>query len=170
VKKIVITGPESTGKSFLAKKLSEHFGQANTEEVARAYLNELQRPYNYHDLYKIALRQIATEDAWLNSNIGVLFCDTDLITIKIWSQVKYGKVDKRILRLIDQRHYELYLLCYPDIPWEPDPLRENPHNRPELFELYKEELMSYGKSFCLIEGSDYQKRMETAVKAVSDFL
>lgn len=154
----------------MAKKLSEYFRQAHTEEEARAYLNVLQRPYKFGDLYKIALRQIASEDAYVNSNNNILFCDTDLITIKIWSQVKYGKVDKRILRLIDKRQYDLYLLCYPDIPWEPDPLRENPHNRPELFQLYKEELLNYGKSFCLIAGSDYQKRMDTAVHAVEHLL
>jgi len=170
VKKIVITGPESTGKSILAKKLSEHFGQANTEEEARAYLNELERPYNYHDLYNIAKRQIATEDAFLNSDISMLFCDTDLITIKIWSEVKYGKVDARILRLIENRYYDFYLLCYPDIPWVPDPLRENPHNRHELFELYMEELLNYGKKFIVIEGSDYHKRIGTAIQAVDRFL
>ncbi|HRQ30600.1 MAG TPA: AAA family ATPase [Saprospiraceae bacterium] len=170
MKKIVITGPESTGKSILAKKLSEHFGQANTEEEARAYLNELERPYNYHDLYNIAKRQIATEDAFLNSDISMLFCDTDLITIKIWSEVKYGKVDARILRLIENRYYDFYLLCYPDIPWVPDPLRENPHNRHELFELYMEELLNYGKKFIVIEGSDYHKRIGTAIQAVDRFL
>ncbi|HAQ37999.1 MAG TPA: ATPase [Saprospirales bacterium] len=170
MKKIVITGPESTGKSILAKKLSEHFGQANTEEEARAYLNELERPYNYHDLYNIAKRQIATEDAFLNSDISMLFCDTDLITIKIWSEVKYGKVDARILRLIENRSEDFYLLCYPDIPWVPDPLRENPHNRHELFELYMEELLNYGKKFIVIEGSDYHKRIGTAIQAVDRFL
>ncbi len=169
MKKIVITGPESTGKSYLAKTLSDYFKQAHTEEVARAYLNQLNRSYRYSDLYQIALEQMASEDAFLTTDIDVLFCDTDLITIKIWSSVKFGKVDKRILRSIQQRHYDLYLLCYPDIPWEPDPLRENPDNRPELFDFYLQELHHYGKNFRIIKGEDYNERLETAIQAVSHF-
>ena len=166
VKKIVITGPESTGKSFLARSLSAFFNQAHTEEEARNFLNTLKRPYRYSDLYKIAIKQIASEDAFLPKEFSLLFCDTDLITIKIWSQVKYGKVDDRILEAIERRFYDHYLLCYPDIPWEPDPLRENPHNRHELFDLYRTELEFYGKKFTVIEGTEYEKRFLTAIAAV----
>lgn len=169
MRKIVITGPESTGKSYLTKSLSVFFNQPHTDEEARNFLNSMERPYKFSDLYKIARKQIASEDAFNPEEFALLFCDTDLITIKIWSQVKYGKVDQRILKEIERRFYDHYLLCYPDIPWEPDPLRENPHNRHELYDLYRIELGFYGKEFTEIRGTDFHKRMQTAVEAVKTF-
>ena len=169
MRKIVLTGPESTGKSTLAKKLSAYFGVQHTREQARIYLNALERPYVFEDLEKIAERQIAAEDILGADPDQLLFCDTDLITIKIWSDYKYGKVSPRISKWIEERKYDLYLLCRPDIPWIPDPLRENPHNRDFLFDLHLDELNRYGKTFEIIEG-DWELRTEKALAHVQKYL
>lgn len=169
MKKIVITGPESTGKSTLAFELARHYGVGYTKEQARHYLSALGRGYEFEDLLMIASKQVAIEDELEVLEESLLFCDTDLITIKIWSKFKYDRVDSQILDWINQRDYDLYLLCKPDIPWEPDPLRENPEERDLLFEKYLDELMNYQKNFEIIEGLN-SARLELAVEIVDKYL
>ena len=132
--KIIVTGPESSGKTTLCKNLSEHFKIPFAKEYARIFLDELDRNYTQSNLLKIAGGQLKSEQ-----NTQLL--DTDLITIKIWSEYKYGRCDKWILTQIEKQKTEkrFYLLCKPDIPWQADKQRENPNNREELFEPYKEE-------------------------------
>ena len=133
--KIIVTGPESSGKTTLCKALSQHFQLTFSIEYAREYLDALNIDYNQNDLLKIAKGQLKAE-----KNTTLL--DTDLITIKIWSIYKYGNCDKWILDQIEKQTLEkrFYLLCKPDIAWEKDPLRENAENRIDLFKLYKKEL------------------------------
>src|SRR5690606_19241490 len=95
----------------------------------------------------------------------LLFCDTNLVVIKIWSEFKYGSCDPAILTLMNRQTYDLHLLTDVDLPWEDDPLREHPHKRQELFELYKTELESTQTNFVLIKG-DYTSRRAAAIKAV----
>jgi NadR type nicotinamide-nucleotide adenylyltransferase len=168
LKKIVITGPESTGKSTLAAELARHYNTHFTEEQARSYLNQLGRPYEYEDLEIIGARQIEVEDQYVNSNGELLFCDTDLLTIKIWSEFRYGKVSSKVLKWINNRDYHLYLLCKPDIPWEPDPLRENPDQRALLFDKHIDELIHYQKDFELIEGNGAD-RLELAILHIEKY-
>ena len=122
--KIIITGPESSGKTALCKALSKHFNLPFSKEYAREYLNNLGRQYCQSDLKEIAKRQLKSEQ-----NTQLL--DTDLITIKIWSEYKYGRCDKWILDQIEKQKTEkrFYLLCRPDIPWQRDKQRENPSDR-----------------------------------------
>lgn len=169
MKRIVITGPESTGKSTLAHALADHFNTAHTEELARTYLNILDRPYEYEDLERIAALQVHAEDEWDDGERQLLFCDTDLITIKIWSDYKYKQISANILEWINQRDYDLYLLCRPDIPWEPDPLRENPHNRQEMFDRHLDELIHYHKDFEIVEGTG-PVRLNLAIEYVEKYL
>jgi nicotinamide riboside kinase len=147
--KIIVTGPESSGKTTLCKALSKHFNLPFSKEFAREYLDELGGDYKQDDLLEIAKVQLKSE---LNSQL----LDTDLITIKIWSEYKYGSCDKWILSQIEKQKTEkrFYLLCKADIPWEADPLRENPNNREELFELYKEELGNLGHNYFIVEGGN----------------
>jgi NadR type nicotinamide-nucleotide adenylyltransferase len=168
LRKVVITGPESTGKSTLARQLSLFYHGAFTEELARSYLSQLDRPYAYDDLKAIAALQIEREDQLEKDGVELLFCDTDLLTIKIWSSYKYAKVDPRILDWINRRDYDLYLLCKPDIPWEADPLRENPNNRDELFDLHLEELNHYHKDFEIVEGLR-EERLQNAVSVIEKY-
>jgi len=151
--KIIITGPESSGKTTLCKALSQHFNLPFSKEHAREYLDALNGDYNQDDLLKIAKGQLKSEQ-----NTQLL--DTDLITIKIWSKYKYGSCDKWILSQIEKQKSEnrFYLLCKPDIPWEVDPLRENPTNRNELFEIYKKELESLEHKYFIVQGEDIAKQ------------
>ena len=163
--KIIITGPESSGKTTLCKKLSNHFKYPYITEYARKYINPLDRYYNQRDLSKIAKHQLKLEQ----SNNKVLFCDTDLITIKIWSLYKYKSCDSWIMEKVQQQRSEhrFYILCRPDIPWEHDPQRENPDNREELFDIYNEELKKLGHDFYILEG---EKRTEDAIRIISDLI
>ena len=163
--KVCVLGPECTGKTALSKFLSQHFNTAWVEEYARAYLNKLGRPYQQHDLTKIAHGQLRMEDEWIHDAKGVLICDTNLIVIKIWSEVKYGHCDPNILEQLAERKYDLFLLTYVDVPWENDPLREHPERREELYQMYLTELKQQQTPFVEIKGPS-ALRQQTAVDAI----
>ncbi len=157
--RIAVTGPESTGKSLLTRQLAEHFQAPWVPEFARDYIDQLNRHYKEEDILAIARGQLASEDSAAGRADRVLFCDTELIVTKIWSEVKYGRCHPWILEQIEERPYDLYLLCYIDIPWEEDPQREHPHMRERLFTLYYEELMERGYPFGVVKGlGDDRKR------------
>ena len=160
--KIIITGPESSGKTTLCEQLSNHFNIPFTKEFARSYIDNLDRSYITGDLLSIAKEQLKSE---LNSQL----LDTDLITIKIWSEYKYGRCDKWILDQIAKQKSEkrFYLLCKPNIPWQPDKQRENPSDREALFEIYKQELDDLGHKYFIIEGGD---RTENSISKISSLI
>jgi len=160
--KIIITGSESSGKTTICKSLSNYYNIPFAEEYSRMYLNSLQRDYRQEDLLEIAKGQ-------LKSNQENQICDTDLITIKIWSEYKYGNCDNWILEQIEKQKTEnrFYLLCKPDIPWKSDPLRENPTNREELFEIYKEEIEKLKHNYSIIEG---EERIKNSISKISSLI
>jgi len=160
--KIIITGPESSGKTTLCKALSKHFNISFAKEFARHYINSLERGYTQNDLVSIAKGQLECE-----FNYDLL--DTDLITIKIWSEYKYGSCDKWILTQIEKQKSEkrFYLLCKPDIPWQTDNQRENPNDREELFKIYKQELENLGHTYFVVEGGD---RTENSISKISPLI
>ena len=169
LKRIAITGPESTGKSWLTKKLADHYNTVWVPEFAREYLEAKDNVYDYDDILSIAQGQKEMGDALANIASQLLFYDTEAIVTKIWSEVVFGRVDRWIENEITTNPYNLYLLCYPDIPWEPDPLRENPYNRMELFELYLNELQDKRLNYKVINGKG-KVRLNRAVDAVNSFL
>lgn len=169
IKKIVILGPECTGKSELSEFLAGEFQTVWVEEYARQFLDTLGRPYGVEDLKTIAEGQLALEDARLARANRLLVCDTNLYVIKIWSEFKYGYCDPKILKEIKNRKYDLYLLTYVDVPWLYDPLREHPEQREELFELYHVEMRKQDVPFQIIKGSREERR-NTATGAVKDLL
>ena len=134
-------------------------------EYSREYLRELSRSYGYDDILSIAKGQFEDEERMAAKATGLLFCDTDFIVNKIWSIDKFGKCHPWILDMIDQQHYDLYLLCNTDLPWEPDPLRENPEDRERLFELYKTELEERKLPYAIISGTG-KERLENAIRVV----
>lgn len=168
-KKVVVIGPECTGKSELSKFLAEHFKTVFVEEYARAYLNKLIRKYEKSDLTKIAHGQARMEDEWLYDANRVLICDTNAIVIKIWSEFKYGDCDPDILRVIQEHRYDLYLLTYIDLPWEDDPQREHPDKREQLWQLFKQEVEKTGVPMVLIDGPRQQRRKK-AIDAIEELL
>lgn len=166
--KVAIVGPESSGKSTLAGDLGARHGLV-VEEFARTYLTDIGPAYEEEDLLTIAVAQARAEDvaALFAEQKGIprLICDTDLITIRIWSEEKFGRCDPWILEQSEMRHYDLWLLCAPDIPWAPDPLRENPHDRDRLFEVYKATLDALGKPYVVLRG-DHEQRLLDALDAI----
>lgn len=169
LKKIVLTGPESTGKTTLAQQLAESFGTVWVPEFARNYLDLLRHPFEQCDLLEIAKGQIALETSSLPVANKVVFFDTSLEVVKIWSEVRFGECDPWILGQLHERRHDLYLLCRPDIAWQPDPHRENPHDRDALFELYRQELKLLEVNFVEVSASG-KRRFKNAANAVNDFL
>jgi predicted DCC family thiol-disulfide oxidoreductase YuxK/nicotinamide riboside kinase len=163
--RIAITGPESSGKSALAKQLSTIFGCDWVAEYARMYLERLDRPYELEDLLHIAKGQLNEELAAEQRNPGMLILDTSLEVIKIWSEFKYGTCDSFINDNLLLRKHNLYLLCRHDLPWEYDPQRENSNDRQELFELYKSLLIEMRVPFAEVFGLE-EERTDVALKAV----
>ena len=166
VRRIVITGPESSGKTTLCRLLAMHFGVAWVAEQARGYLDALGRTYVEADLLTIARAQIEAEEAVLRDTPSVLLCDTDLITIRIWGEERFGRSDPWIVERTEQRPYDHWLLCAPDIPWEHDPQRENPHDRDRLFGVYERTLRTLDKPYTIIAG-DRGRRVRKAIAAIA---
>jgi len=166
--KVIVTGPESSGKTTLCKQLSEQFKILFTEEFSRKHIDNLDREYLQEDLVIIAKEQLKNEQL-TRSNKQLSLHDTDLITLKIWSEYKYGNCNDWITSQIEQQKQEkrFYFLCSPDIPWESDPQRENTHNRDELFEIYKVELEQLGHNYFILEG---QKRLENSIKKITELI
>jgi NadR type nicotinamide-nucleotide adenylyltransferase len=167
IMRIAITGPESTGKSWLAEQLAGRFRTVWVPEFARAYLEGKGGHYDYEDIVRIARGQKALEQKLLPEANQYLFCDTDPLVTRVWSEVVYGKCDPWILKEIRENPYDVYLLCYPDLPWEPDPLRENPDDRDRLFELYKQTLEDEGLPYTVIKGAG-NERLKNAVRAIEN--
>lgn len=158
--KIVLLGPESTGKSTLANQLAEYFDTQWVPEYARQYIDQLDRPYQEFDLLNIAKEQLKLEDELASRANTFLFCDTNLITIKIWSDYKYGRTDRWILESLKMRKYDFYLLMDIDLPWESDPQREHPNKRQELFDLYKAHLDSNQLGYSVLAGQENLRRQK----------
>ena len=158
IKKVVVIGPECTGKSDLSEYLANEFNTVWVNEYAREYLDHLSRPYGPEDLLRIAQGQLALEDAHAAAANDVLICDTDLYVIKVWSIFKYGSCDPEILKTIATRKYDLYLLTYIDIPWVADPLREHPDQREQLYDIYLNEMKHQPVPFVEIKGSREARR------------
>lgn len=171
VKRIVVIGPESTGKSTLSQQLAALYKTEWVPEFARAYLEGLGRPYEKEDLWHIALGQLAVEDEAAARGKDFIICDTDLYVVKVWSEAKYRDCDPRILDLIAKRQYHGYLLTYIDIPWEDDPLREHPlpEERTYYYNIYRDIVINSGVPWADIRG-DHNQRLETAATAVRELI
>jgi NadR type nicotinamide-nucleotide adenylyltransferase len=158
--KVAILGPESTGKTALAKRLAEHFNTPWIPEYAREYVEKLTIPYTYDDVCNIARTQIEQEKLYEEhpelSNSYVFF-DTDLIITKVWLEYKYGVVPEFITERLKTGFYDLYLLCTPDLPWEADPVREHEADREFFFNWYKKEIEQTGKPCVIVTGTGNQR-------------
>lgn len=176
IKKVVVVGPESTGKSTLCEQLASHYNTSWVPEYAREYLLTHGVKYSYDDLLIIAQQQVSLEDqytATLNANgqSKLLFVDTDLYVMKVWCEYVFGKCHTWILDQIVLRQYQHYLLCDTDLPWVKDELREYPdlESRRELYHIYKDIMLNQPVRWTNISGN-YEQRMGKAVKAVDELL
>ena len=169
--RISLTGPESAGKSVLAAQLAAHYGTGFVPEYARQYLEENGPAYTLPDLEAIARGQLAAEDAAALQATRLLFCDTDLLVIKIWAENAFGTCPAWVLAELARPRYACTLLLAPDLPWAPDPLREHPDpaQRAHFYNLYRAELVSRGWPFAEISGPPAQ-RLALARAAIDGLL
>lgn len=182
LKKIVIIGPESTGKSTLCEQLAQHYNTMWCPEFAREYLLTNGTDYSYDDLLSIAKGQLTIEDEFtgmMNSSYSPpdsrrdtarhspLFIDTDMYVIKVWCEFVFGKCHRFVLDQIVERKYDLYLLCNADLPWVKDELREYPDlvRRQKLYNIYEDIMINQSVSWIDISGA-YEERLAKAVIAV----
>ncbi|MCF8233741.1 MAG: ATP-binding protein [Bacteroidales bacterium] len=169
LKRIAITGPESTGKSQMAEKLARHFNTVFVPEIARDYIDQLNRPYTQDDILQIAKNQLELEEEAAKKTDGLLFCDTEFLVTKIWSEHKYNNCHPWIQKMYKVHVYDLYLLMEVDLPWQPDPQREHPHLRKFFFDCYYKELDQQGFRFEVVNGQG-ENRLKNAIRIVDGFL
>lgn len=168
MKRIVVIGPESTGKSTLAAQLAEHYKTVWCPEFAREYLLAHGRDYTFDDLLNIAYGQLELEDRMeTEAKNGIYFIDTDMYVMKVWCEVVFNNCHTWILKEIVQRRYDLYLLCDIDLPWVQDGLREYPDEtiRRRLFKMYEDILINSGVPWVTISGRQHQ-RLQAAAHAI----
>lgn len=165
--KIAITGPESTGKSLLAEMLAAHYKTTWVPEYALEYLEINGLEYSIDDLEKIAVGQVNNMIQKEEVNNELVFFDTELTVIKIWSEVVFKECPILIEEMLAKQNIDLYLLCFPDLPWEYHPMRENPNNRDYLFDLYENELKKQKFNYRVIKGKG-AKRLQNAITFVED--
>lgn len=151
--KIVFTGVESTGKSTLVKAVGAELNAIVIEEYARTYLEEKGANYDAFDLLEIAHCQALLEKTAQAENTEYLVCDTSFLVLKIWYTYKYGHCHKDILKYLKEEKADIYFLCGIDIPWEDDPLRENPNEREELHKIYQQELKALNVPYYELKGT-----------------
>ena len=169
LKKIVIIGPESTGKSTLSEQLARHFQTEWVPEYAREFLLNNGKRYNYADLLTIAQGQIRLEEEFTpKAKNNLLFIDTNMVVMKVWCEFVFNECHAYILEQLKNRRYDLYLLCSPDLPWVHDELREYPdlETREKLFLIYQQFLRSQEVPWTIISGHN-DERFQRAVEAVN---
>lgn len=166
--KVAITGPESSGKTTLALKLTRHFDAILVEEFSRIYLKGKEE-YSKEDVKEIAHGQYLSYQESLKSGHEVLISDTEMIVVKIWFEEKFDESDTQIEDLLNEQKFDLYLLMTPDIPWEADPLRENPLNRDYLFKHYKDILDQHKFPYVVIDGT-FEERVKKAKASLEAIL
>lgn len=175
VKKIVIIGPESTGKSTLCNQLADHYHTHYCPEFAREYLLVHGKDYIYDNLLTIAEGQLKLEDETTQSAIAnqksAIFIDTDMYVMKVWCEFVFDKCHPWILRQITERKYDLYLLCNTDLPWVKDELREYPdlHTRETLFRIYKDIMINQPVPWVEVSGN-HEARLLDSIGAVNRLL
>ncbi|RKR15078.1 NadR type nicotinamide-nucleotide adenylyltransferase [Maribacter vaceletii] len=172
--KVVLFGPESTGKTTLSEQLAIHYNTVWVSEYAREYLqdkwNNEGKTCEPSDLLPIAEGQMKLENSLTKKATKVLICDTDLLETKVYSEAYYiGHCDTILEKYALENSYDLYLLTYIDIPWEKDDLRDKPNERKKMFLYFKETLEKYNKNFITLKG-DKKERLTTAINHIDKLL
>jgi len=172
--KIVLFGPESTGKTTLSELLARHYNTVWVPEYARDYLqdkwNNERKTCEDSDLIPIAKGQIQLENELAKKADKVLICDTDLLETKVYSEEYYGGyAHPNLNKFAIENYYDLYLLTNIDTPWEADDLRDRPEQRQEMFDAFENALKMYNRPYILLKG-DIKNRMNTAIAAIDKIL
>jgi nicotinamide riboside kinase len=168
---IVVTGPESTGKTLISEYLARELNGYWIPEFAREYITEINRPYTYHDLEIIAETQIIQRNKAETKHKGYIILDTWLIITKIWFIEVYGTYPGWLDVAIRDQPVDLYLLCEPDIPWIPDPVRENGGERRKyLFDRYLYEIRQTKVPYEFVSGINEERFINALNKVKQHFI
>ena len=172
--KVVIFGPESTGKTTLSRKLARYYNSVWVPEYAREYLqdkwNNERKTCEPEDLVPIAIGQMKLENELAKKTNTVLICDTDLLETKVYSEAYYsGTCDLILDKYAIENTYDLYFLTYIDVPWEADDLRDKPNERERMFKAFEDALKKYNRPYVLLKGGK-RERLEKAVKHIDKLL
>ncbi|MGB5821763.1 MAG: ATP-binding protein [Saonia sp.] len=172
--KVVLFGPESSGKTTLSEQLARHYNTVWVPEYAREYLqnkwNNERKTCEPKDLLPIAEGQMRLENELTRKATEILICDTDLLETKVYSEAYYvGYCDAVLEKYALENSYDLYLLTYIDIPWEADDLRDKPNERERMFAYFKETLEKYNKNFVILKGKK-STRLRTAITHIDKLL
>ena len=168
VNRIALIGPESSGKTDLCVALARHYHTFWVPEYAREYIGKLGRKYTAADILLCSEQQWVNEQSLLARANRYLFTDTEFIVAKVWHEDRFGPAPEAITQMIDKYPYDLYLLTTPDIPFEHDPVRENPDRRDYFYNLYKSELDERQLPYAIISGQ-HEKRFDNAVSIIDKF-
>lgn len=165
--KVVLFGPESTGKTTLSEQLARYYNSVWVPEYARDYLqnkwNNERKTCEPEDLLPIAEGQMKLENELTKKATNILICDTDLLETKVYSEAYYlGNCDPTLEKYALENTYNLYLLTYIDVPWEADDLRDKPNEREEMFQYFKNTLVKYNRNFVILKG-DKKTRLAKAI-------
>jgi len=160
--KVVLFGPESTGKTTLSRQLARHYNSVWVREFARDYLqdkwNNERKPCEPKDLLPIAVGQMQLENELSQKTDSVLICDTDLLETKVYSEAYYQGTCNPILDTYALKNsYDLYFLTYIDTPWEADDLRDKPNERERMFYAFETALKTHNKPYVLLKGNKSQR-------------
>ncbi len=172
--KIVLFGPESTGKTTLSEDLAAHLNEPLVKEYMRYYLQKVwdneKRICEPRDIIHIAEGQMDIENRLVEMAENVLICDTNLLELKVYSEAYYkGYCDPQLLKHALNNHYDLYFLTYIDVPWTPDDLRDKPHDREGMFYRFKNELDQHQKPYIILKG-DREERLKKAVEIINQLI
>jgi NadR type nicotinamide-nucleotide adenylyltransferase len=172
--KVVLFGPESSGKTTLSKLLARHYNTVWVPEYARDYLqnkwnNERKTCENF-DMIPIAKGQMKLENELAQKADKILICDTDLLETKVYSEEFYGGfVHPDLEKAAVQNTYDLYLLTYIDAPWKKDDIRDRPEQRLEMFIAFENALKKHHRPYILLKG-DKKDRLEIAINEIDKIL
>lgn len=164
---IVVTGPESSGKSELCRDLAAHFQCSWVPEYAREYLETNGPVYGFKDLEKMMAGQLQLIEAQKNEALKII--DTDLVNYAVWSTRVFGFLPEKLEERLMEMRPTVYLLCFPDLRWEPDPLRENPHDRLAIFKEHQQWIEKTGVPYRIIKGQK-KERLKNTLDALEEFL
>ena len=172
--KVVLFGPESTGKTTLSNQLAKYYKTVWTPEFARKYLqikwDKEHKICEKYDLLPIAEGQIKSENSLAKKANKVLICDTDLLEIKVYSEEYFnGFVDPLLDEAAINNSYDMYFLTYIDTPWVADDLRDRPDQRLEMFNVFEKALKKYKRPYILLKGNK-ETRFKKAVSMIDKLL
>jgi NadR type nicotinamide-nucleotide adenylyltransferase len=172
--KVVLFGPESTGKTTLSRQLAWHYNSVWVREYAREYLqdkwNNERKTCQPEDLVPIAIGQMHLENQLAKKTNSVLICDTDLLETKVYSEAYYvGSCDPFLDKFAVENTYDLYFLTYIDTPWEADDLRDKPHHRELMFKAFEDVLIKYKRPYVLLKGNKTE-RLQKAINHIDNLL